>query len=250
VLPLALLVEVLHASGNTDAAAAEFEKLATLAGRADLDLAALKRLRPLADALDLPTDWRTPAPMPADFGPRPPLDSLGPVTFRPWSAPDFTVPTTPGGRFSLDEARQKHRGVLVMFYLGAGCVHCVEQLQAFAPFAKQFEAMNIPIIAVSSEDQAKLADSLKVLAKGETFPFPLASDATLTLFKQYGVYDDFEKMPLHGTFLIDPAGKVRWRDVSFQPFTDPAFVLGEAKRLLTPPAVRHSSSGAIGMKSR
>src|SRR5205823_6373530 len=44
VLPLALLVEVLHASGNTDAAVAEFEKLATLAGRADLDLAALKHL--------------------------------------------------------------------------------------------------------------------------------------------------------------------------------------------------------------
>ena len=52
-------------------------------------------------------------------------EALGPVTFQPWSAPDFTLPTTQGGRFALEEARQKHRGVVVMFYLGAGCVHWV-----------------------------------------------------------------------------------------------------------------------------
>ena len=248
VLPLALLVEVLHSSGNTDAAAPEFEKLATLAGRADMDLPGLKRLRPLADALDLPADWRTPAPTPADFGARPSLDSLGPLTFSPWVAPDFTLPTVQGGRFALDEARHKSRGVLVMFYLGSGCVHCVQQLQAFAPFTKKFEDLKIPIIAVSTEDKEKLAGSLKVLGKGEVFPFPLASDSTLTLFKQYGVHDDFEKMPLHGTFLIDPAGKVRWRDVGFQPFTNPQFVLDEAKRLLAPPQARRPASENIGLR--
>jgi peroxiredoxin len=124
-----------------------------------------------------------------------------------------------------------------MFYLGSGCVHCVEQLQAFAPFKAKFESMGVPMIAVSTEDADKLKDSLKVLAKGETFSIPLASDSSLTLFKQYGVYDDFEKMPLHGTFLIDSTGKVRWRDVSFEPFTKPEFMLEEAKRLLQPVAV-------------
>ena len=171
--------------------------------------------------------------MPADFGARPSLDSLGPLTFAPWQAPDFTLPTIQGGRFSLDEARRSHRGVLVMFYLGSGCVHCVEQLQAFGPFKQKFDALDIPVIAISTEDKDTLRDSLKVLEKGEKFTIPLASDSTLTHFKQFGVHDDFEKMPLHGTFLIDPAGKVRWRDVSFQPFTNPQFVLEEAKRLLS-----------------
>ena len=176
VLPLALLVEVLHSAGNTDAAATEFEKLTTLAGRADLDWSALKRLRPLADALDLPADWRSPTPPPADFGKRPAIETLGPLTFSPWSVPDFTLPTVHGERFSLEESRQKNRGVLVIFYLGSGCVHCVQQLQAFGPFTKQFEAMKIPIIAISSEDKLGLAVSLNVLAKNEKFPFPLASD--------------------------------------------------------------------------
>jgi peroxiredoxin/tetratricopeptide (TPR) repeat protein len=249
VLPLATLVEVLHVCGNTDAAAVEFEKLATLAGRSDLDLPALKRLRPLAEALDFSGDWRSPAPMPGDFGARPPLESLGPVTFTPWTAPDFTVPTEQGGRFALEELRRKHRGVLVTFYLGSGCVHCVEQLQAFAPFLKKFDELGVPMVAISTEDREKLAASLKVVGKGESFPIGLASDSTLTLFKQYGVYDDFEKMPLHGTFLIDSAGKVRWRDVSYQPFTNPQFLLDEATRLLAPKQSPALPSDGIGGRS-
>ena len=43
---------------------------------------------------------------------------------------------------------------------------------------------------------------------------------------------DFEDQPLHGTFLIDKAGKIRWQDISYQPFTEPEFLLKEAKRLL------------------
>jgi len=39
-------------------------------------------------------------------------------------------------------------------------------------------------------------------------------------------------MPLHATFLIDARGEVRWQDVSAEPFTDAAFLLEEAKRLL------------------
>ena len=39
-------------------------------------------------------------------------------------------------------------------------------------------------------------------------------------------------MTLHGTFLIDPSGKLRWMDVGPEPFQDPKFLLEEAKRLL------------------
>jgi len=42
-------------------------------------------------------------------------------------------------------------------------------------------------------------------------------------------------MPLHGTFLIDAAGKVRWQDISFEPFTAVNFLLEEAERLLSLP---------------
>jgi hypothetical protein len=58
------------------------------------------------------------------------------------------------------------------------------------------------------------------------------SDAKLDVFKKYAAYDDFEKLPLHGTFLVDGRGRVRWQDVAAEPFNDPAFLLAEAKRLL------------------
>ncbi|MEO8495164.1 MAG: hypothetical protein ABI614_08840, partial [Planctomycetota bacterium] len=46
-------------------------------------------------------------------------------------------------------------------------------------------------------------------------------------------YDDFEKKPLHGTFLIDSHGMVRWQDISFEPFMDADFLLKESQRLLS-----------------
>ena len=76
----------------------------------------------------------------------------------------------------------------------------------------------------------------KTFGKDEKpFPFPLLSDAGLRTFKAYRAYDDFEKMPLHGAFLIDGDGYVRWQDIGYQPFKDTAYLLGEAKRLLRIP---------------
>ena len=37
---------------------------------------------------------------------------------------------------------------------------------------------------------------------------------------------------LHGTFLVDANGKIRWMDTGALPFTKADFVLAEAQRLL------------------
>jgi hypothetical protein len=39
-------------------------------------------------------------------------------------------------------------------------------------------------------------------------------------------------MALHGTYLIDGEGRIRWHDISYEPFMDTAFLLEEARRLL------------------
>ena len=39
-----------------------------------------------------------------------------------------------------------------------------------------------------------------------------------------------------GEFLIDANGKVRWQEISYEPFMAPKFLLDEAKRLLAQPA--------------
>ena len=91
------------------------------------------------------------------------------------------------------------------------------------------------MVAVSTDSVADLSKSLNTSKTEGGFPFPLVSDAKLEAFKAFRAHDDFEKVPLHGAFLIDGNGLVRWQDVSFEPFKDVDFVLAEADRLLKLP---------------
>jgi alkyl hydroperoxide reductase subunit AhpC len=109
------------------------------------------------------------------------------------------------------------------------------------PLAPEFEGAGISIVAVSTDSLPGLAQSLataKSMAAGTGaagYPFPLVSDESMGVFKSYRAFDDFEGKPLHGTFLVDAAGLVRWQDVSAEPFTDVHFLLRESKRLLAQP---------------
>jgi peroxiredoxin len=229
VYPLATLVAVLSAVGKKPEATAQFEKLRTLAGNADFDQPVFERLAPLAKELKLPDDWRTPQ-TPTDVGQRPDLATLGPFRWQPSPAPGWSLPEPDGHLISLEQYRGKP--VLVLFYLGSGCLHCVEQLKKFSPLAGEFSSAGISIVAISSEPLDSLKQSLATLKKDETINLPLVSDGDRAVFRAYRAYDDFENMPLHGAFLIDGAGLVRWHDIGYEPFMDAKFVLDEAKRLL------------------
>ena len=119
---------------------------------------------------------------------------------------------------------------IAIFYLGHGCLHCAEQLQAFGPRVADFEKIGIKMIAISTDDQNGLLKSIEDAGTGS--PIRLASDSKHEIFKQFRAFDDFENQPLHGTFLIDGMGKIRWQDISYQPFMDHQFLIDEAKRLL------------------
>jgi peroxiredoxin len=229
VYSLATYVAVLDAVGKKPEAAKQFEKLRTLADHADLDQLVFDRLKPIAKELKLPDDWRKPE-TPNDVGDRPDLDTLGPFRWTPSPAPGWSLPEPDGHVISLDQYRGKP--VLVLFYLGSGCLHCVEQLKKFSPLANEFSADGISIVAVSSEPLDSLKQSLATLKKNESVNFPLVSDGDRAIFRAYRAYDDFENMPLHAAFLIDGAGLIRWHDIGYEPFMDPRFVLDEARRLL------------------
>ena len=124
--------------------------------------------------------------------------------------------------------------MIVIFYLGYGCLHCAEQLQAFAPRHKQFTDAGISLVAISSDSVAKLKSSIERYKTNGDFPFQLVSDHQLNVFKRYHAYDDFENLPLHATVLIDGAGKIRWHDSGAEPFMNVTFLLNESKRLLYP----------------
>lgn len=234
VVPLAQYVEMLHRAGKTKEATEAFNRLRDVSGHFDsLELLAFKRLEPLAKELNLPADWRKEIVWPKDRGERPPIESLGPLRWRPSPAASWELPTAANRNVGL--ADYKGKPVLVIFYLGHGCIHCIEQLNAFAPRAKDYTEAGIQIVAISSDTLDDLKKSQAKCKDGSEFPFPLAADPKLDVFKAYRSYDDFEHQPLHGTFLVDGNGLVRWQDISYEPFTDADFLLKESKRLLAIP---------------
>lgn len=230
VLPLAGLIEVLWLTGNKDEADKEFKKLRDISGSIQFGSPVFARLLPIARELKLSDDWRVKKPAAADVGNRPDLDKLGPFRWHPSPAPEWTLKDADGSLHSLRDYSGKP--VVVMFFLGYGCLHCAEQIQAFGAAAEKFRAAGISLVAVSTDDVEGLRFSLKNYKDG-TVPFPLVADAELEAFKAYRAHDDFENLPLHGTFLIDGAGLVRWQDISHEPYMDTNFLLKEAQRLLS-----------------
>ena len=233
--PLATQAYLLHITKKSAEAKAAFEHLRRIAPQLDLDVQCFARLAPLAESLGLSADWRKPQPTAKDVGLRPPLDDLGPFRWQPSTAPAWSLTDRNQQKFSLGALRGKP--VVLIFYLGKGCVHCMDQLNAFDPMAVEFEKQGITLLAVSTDTSAGLRDTfIGYDAKDRHFNFPLLSDPTLKTFRKYRAYDDFEGTPLHGTFLIDANGKMRWQEISYEPFMAPKFLLDEAKRLLAHPA--------------
>jgi peroxiredoxin len=230
---LANLASLLWQTKQPQPARETFEKLRALSSACDLDLPAFGRLAPIVHDLKLPTDWRAPAKVIADAGVRPDIQSLGPFRWQPYAAPSWSLVDSRGKKHSLEDYRGKP--VLVVFYLGNGCSHCIEQLNIFAPLTTDYANAGIPIVAISTDSPDGLQKTFEQAKDGNGFPFPILSDASLTAFQAYRAFDDFELAPLHGTFLIDSAGLVRWQDIGAQPFRDAKWLIEEAKRLCSIP---------------
>jgi peroxiredoxin/tetratricopeptide (TPR) repeat protein len=228
---LANFVDILSRLGKREQAEEQFRRLRDLSAEIDLDVPVMRRIAPVAKALGLPADWRVPKTLAADVGHRPDLNTLGPVHWQPTPAPDWSLPDASGKPIALHDYRG--RPVVVIFHLGSGCIHCIEQLKTFEPLVSQFAAAGISIVAIGTEPPEGLKATLEKSKLSSEVA--LVSDAGLATFKAYRTYDDFENLPLHGTFLIDGDGRVRWQDISFEPFREPRFLLAEAKRLLALP---------------
>jgi len=231
----ARVIDILWRAGEKDEAKKHFkETLRPSSEFVDLDLPVVKRLAPIAKDLKWPADWRLDHKPAEDLGFRPELDELGPFRWHPYEAPNFSLPDSDKKPVTLKKYRGKP--VLVILYLGSGCAHCMKQLNAFAPAGKKFEEAGIPMIAVSTDTVDGLKDTFDELDGDDEPPFTIVSDDKLKAFKSFRAFDDFEDEPLHGTFLLDAQGLVRWQDISYEPFMKPDFVLEEAQRLIRLPA--------------
>jgi peroxiredoxin len=229
VLSQANLAHVLYAAGQHAKAGLTFASLRELAHSADLDCPPLQRLSPLVADLGLKPgeDWRQPFQPADDIGGRPNLDSLGPFRYSPPQAPDFAATLPDSSTVTLATATS--RPTILIFFLGASCDHCLEQLDAFTQLHQAYADAGLQLIAIGTDPAAVNSQ----LVQDKAYPFPVASDESLISFRAYRAHDDFDQTPLHGTYLIDTTGALRWLDIGHQPFMDASFLLEEASRLLS-----------------
>ncbi|MCI0643175.1 MAG: redoxin domain-containing protein [Gemmataceae bacterium] len=262
VYPLASLVEILYEVQKYDDARSSFDELRKLAGTSDLRAPIFDRLAAIARDFKYPYRWQIPPAPAADVGARPELATLGPFRWQPMPAVPWTLHNADGQPVSLYDYSGKP--VVVLFYLGYGCLHCAEQLQAFVPLADDFKEAGISLVAISTDTVEDLKKSMEGSGFGVqgsagpisqvpgpkldavdaaapvneaelqavSFPFTPVSNSDLRAFKAYRCFDDFEGRPLHGAFLIDKDGLVRWQEIGAYPFKDAEFLLKEAKRLV------------------
>lgn len=138
----------------------------------------------------------------------------------PRAAPAWKLKDAKGAVHELKEFAG--RRVVLVFFRGAACPHCVEQLQALAKRRKDFEAAGINVVAISS-------DPVEATAKDKAeWPFLVLADGGHEVFKGYGCYD---RQPMHGVFAIDAGGRIHWQKVSETPFTDLDKILEVGERL-------------------
>ena len=147
------------------------------------------------------------------------------------SAPDFTLPDTQGKDWSL-AARLKEGPVVLVFYYGYHCNHCVSQLFALDKDFAKFRELGVQVVAVSADAAELTRERFK---KYGTFQFPVLSDPANQIATKYGAYlpnpvAGKEGELLHGTFVLTRQGKVAWQNRGDAPFTENRTLLREAAR--------------------
>ena len=202
--------------------------LSPIAALADSDLALLDRIVPAIELIGEKEKWQVAAAAPVDVGDRPSLDTLGPFRWTPSLAPVWSATDSEGETRSAKQFG--NRPLVLLLYLGFGCVHCAEQLKEFSPMVEKYRDAGIDLAGISTETLSQLKSGLKNY--DSAMRLPLMSNPEVDIFKAFRCYDDFEGLPLHGTFLIDTKGRIRWQDIGYKPFMDSKFLLEEATRLL------------------
>jgi peroxiredoxin len=232
---LAAQVEVLHAAGKDKEACDAFRLLEPLYRSADSDLPVMRRLESIVARWKAEGTWMPPKAAPANSSgtdesaiDRIDLATLGPLVWTPFPAELLSRADTSGTPWSL--AGKKGKNVLVIFFLGGKCAHCMQQLELFSKDYDALKKLNVDTVAIGSDD-LETTRKLKANNDGIKFAMPLLADPKLELFKLYRAYDDFENQPLHGTILIDIEGNVRYQRISADPFLDVEFIKTEVARV-------------------
>jgi thioredoxin-dependent peroxiredoxin len=147
-------------------------------------------------------------------------------------APDFQL-ADHNGRIHRLPDHLANGPVVLVFYYGYYCNHCVAQLFALQDDLAKFRELGAEILAVSPDLPEETAEKFGKYGK---FTFPVLSDAGNKTAAAYSVFQEKSaakpQMQLHGTFVIDKEGIVRWCHYDSAPFTNNEALLVEVARVV------------------
>ena len=151
-------------------------------------------------------------------------------------APDFTAQDSAGRPVRLSSLRGSP--VLLKFYRGVWCPYCVGELRQLDRHARDFAALGIKLVAVSSDR----TDELYAFERKNASAITLLADPDLAVHQRYNVQQRnftpkrglFRDLAIPTSILIDKEGRVVWleqtTDFRVRPQADA--LLAKAKVLL------------------
>jgi peroxiredoxin len=146
-------------------------------------------------------------------------------------APAFSLPDVDGQPATLEGFLARGPVVLV-FYYGYSCNHCVSQLFDLNEDLKYFRELGAAVVAIGPDAPAKTREKY---AEFGAFGFPVLSDADRQVAARYGLYrpklGEAKEWQAHGTFVLDRRGVVWWANTGSEPFTGNVTLLAELARL-------------------
>ncbi len=124
-------------------------------------------------------------------------------------APEFTLEGVVGEDFkNISLSDYKGKWVVLFFYPLDFTFICPTEITEFSKRDGDFKALKAQVLGVSIDSKFSHKAWLKDLGK---LNYPLLSDVTKEVSRQYGVLLEDKGFALRGTFIIDPEGKVRYQ---------------------------------------
>ena len=234
------LVRSYAATGDTAKAKDAMARLLFVTADADPNLAIIER----AKATGITATAHDSSPAPQRNYVRTSLEKFGPNRWDPYPAPVLDATDSAGKHVSLSDYRGKN--VILVFYLGSECAHCVAQLHKLAEKKADWELSNTVLLAISSASPEQNAAGLKSMGD---LPIRLLSDNKFANAHRFHSYDDFEDIELHSTILIDKLGRVYWAQTGGNPFTDMEFLAKQITRMNQLTSASHEASVVAGSKT-
>lgn len=146
-------------------------------------------------------------------------------------APDFTLPSTDGRQVSLADYRST-KNVLLFFQEGVMCPPCWQQMRDLQVDRAKLDALNVALVTITVDPLPMLVENA---ARERVGGMTLLQDEGARVSRAYqAVYVSMHpgERPGHTFVLVDPEGKILWRQDFVEMYVPNDLVLGPVAQAL------------------